>query len=124
MYMIDSPACPGTDSHTKWVPGVFPESPCWLLLAGRSEDTSSFSGRRGSSRENRDDESLTELDLEPRGCSRLRLSYHELFHSRNIWKNICILRPHSQSFRDCEDPQTQAAPSNLTLSSPAEHREG
>ncbi|CAL8319879.1 unnamed protein product [Boreogadus saida] len=73
------------------VPGVFPESPRWLLLAGRSEDTSSFSGRRGSSRESRDDESFTELDLEPSGCSRPRLSYHELFHSRNIWKNICIL---------------------------------
>ncbi|CAL8397630.1 unnamed protein product [Arctogadus glacialis] len=73
------------------VPGVFPESPRWLLLAGRSEDTSSFSGRRGSSRESRDDESFTELDLEPSGCSRPRLSYHELFHSRNIWKNICVL---------------------------------
>ncbi|XP_056448321.1 NACHT, LRR and PYD domains-containing protein 12-like [Gadus chalcogrammus] len=89
----------GAQRGASAVPGVFPESPRWLLLAGRSEDTSSFSGRRGSSRENRDDESLTELDLETSGCSRPRLSYHDLFHSRNIWKNICILHPHSQSYR-------------------------
>ncbi|CAL8397818.1 unnamed protein product [Arctogadus glacialis] len=55
------------------------------------KDTSSFSGRGGCSKENRDDESFTELDLEPSGCSRPRLSYLELFHSRNIWKNICVL---------------------------------
>lgn len=38
------------------IPGVFPESPRWLLLSERSADMNSFSERRNS---NRDDESFT-----------------------------------------------------------------
>lgn len=41
------------------IPGVFPESPRWLLLTERSSDMSSFSERRNSSRDVRDDESFT-----------------------------------------------------------------
>lgn len=33
----------------------------------------------------------TELDSEPSPSSRPHLSFPELFHSRNIWKNICVL---------------------------------
>lgn len=41
------------------IPGVFPESPRWLLLTERSSDMNSFSERRNSSRDVRDDESFT-----------------------------------------------------------------
>lgn len=41
------------------IPGVFPESPRWLLLSERSADMSSFSERRNSSRDVGDDESFT-----------------------------------------------------------------
>uniref|UniRef100_A0A3P9GZG0 Solute carrier family 22 member 17 n=1 Tax=Oryzias latipes TaxID=8090 RepID=A0A3P9GZG0_ORYLA len=73
------------------VPGVFPESPRWLLLSERSADMNSFSERRNSSRDGREDESFTELDSEPAPLARPHLSLPELFHSRNIWKNLCVL---------------------------------
>ncbi|KAM4606401.1 solute carrier family 22 member 17 [Polymixia lowei] len=73
------------------IPGVFPESPRWLLLSERSGDTSSFSERRNSSRDVRDDESFTELDSEPAPSTHPHLSFPELFHSRNIWKNMWVL---------------------------------
>uniref|UniRef100_A0A3B4G7G3 Solute carrier family 22 member 17 n=1 Tax=Pundamilia nyererei TaxID=303518 RepID=A0A3B4G7G3_9CICH len=41
------------------VPGVFPESPRWLLLSERSSDMNAFSERRNSNRDVRDDESFT-----------------------------------------------------------------
>ncbi|KAJ8278776.1 hypothetical protein COCON_G00058420 [Conger conger] len=72
------------------VPGVFPESPRWLLLTERSSDLHSFSERRERERE-RDDESFTELDSEPPSSCRPHLSFPELLHSRNIWKNVCVL---------------------------------
>ncbi|XP_061877040.1 solute carrier family 22 member 17 isoform X1 [Entelurus aequoreus] len=70
------------------IPGVFPESPRWLLLFERHDDMNSFGERRNS---NRDDESFTELDSEAAPSSRPRLSFPELIHSRNIWKNLCVL---------------------------------
>ncbi|XP_034027252.1 solute carrier family 22 member 17 [Thalassophryne amazonica] len=73
------------------IPGVFPESPRWLLLSERSGDMNSFSERRNSNRELRDDESFTELESEPAPSMRPHLSFPELFHSRNIWKNLCVL---------------------------------
>ncbi|XP_077592023.1 solute carrier family 22 member 17 [Stigmatopora nigra] len=73
---------------TYGIPGVFPESPRWLLLTERHGDMNSFSERRNSSR---DDESFTELDSETVVSSRPHLSFPELFHSKNIWKNICVL---------------------------------
>ena len=41
------------------IPGVFPESPRWLLLSERSGDMNSFTERRNSNRDVRDDESFT-----------------------------------------------------------------
>lgn len=38
---------------------MFPESPRWLLLSERSADMNSFSERRNSNRDLRDDESFT-----------------------------------------------------------------
>ncbi|XP_075899211.1 solute carrier family 22 member 17 [Nelusetta ayraudi] len=76
------------------IPGVFPESPRWLLLTERSSDTSAFAERRNSGRDMRDDESFTELESEQASSSSSphpHLSFTELFHSRNIWKNICVL---------------------------------
>ncbi|XP_028972226.1 solute carrier family 22 member 17 [Esox lucius] len=73
---------------TYGIPGVFPESPRWLLLSERSADLNSFSERRDRER---DDESFTELDSEPPPSTRPHLSIPELVHSRNIWKNICVL---------------------------------
>ncbi|XP_028814773.1 solute carrier family 22 member 17 isoform X2 [Denticeps clupeoides] len=70
------------------IPGVFPESPRWLLLSERSSDTNSFSDRRDRER---DDETFTELESESPSSSRPSLTFHELLHSRNIWKNICVL---------------------------------
>ncbi|XP_062377112.1 solute carrier family 22 member 17 [Sardina pilchardus] len=72
------------------IPRVFPESPRWLLLSERSGDMNSFSERRERDRD-RDDESFTELESEPPSSTRPHLSFHELLHSRNIWKNICVL---------------------------------
>ncbi|KAJ8277526.1 hypothetical protein GJAV_G00076160 [Gymnothorax javanicus] len=72
------------------VPGVFPESPRWLLLTERSHDLHSFSERRERDRE-RDDESFSELETESSSPSRPHLSFPELLHSRNIWKNLCVL---------------------------------
>ncbi|XP_064187343.1 solute carrier family 22 member 17 [Anguilla rostrata] len=69
-------------------PGVFPESPRWLLLTERSSDLHSFSERR---ERERDDESFTELESDPPPSSRPHLSFPELLHSRNIWKNMCVL---------------------------------
>ncbi|TNN57581.1 Solute carrier family 22 member 17 [Liparis tanakae] len=73
------------------IPGLFPESPRWLLLSERSADMNSFTERRNSNRDVRDDESFTELDSEPAPSSRPHLSFPELVHSRNIWKNMCVL---------------------------------
>ncbi|KAJ8010551.1 hypothetical protein DPEC_G00076260 [Dallia pectoralis] len=73
---------------TYGIPGVFAESPRWLLLSERSADLNSFSERRDRER---DDESFTELDSEASPTSRPNLSISELLHSRNIWKNICVL---------------------------------
>ncbi|KAG9347857.1 hypothetical protein JZ751_003873 [Albula glossodonta] len=70
------------------VPGVFPESPRWLLLTERSTDLNSFSERR---ERDRDDESFTELESEPPSSGRPHLSFPELLHSRNIWKNLFVL---------------------------------
>ncbi|XP_062335597.1 solute carrier family 22 member 17 [Osmerus eperlanus] len=70
------------------VPGVFPESPRWLLLSEPSADLNSFSDRRNR---DRDDESFTEMGPDSSSATRPRLSLPELFHSRNIWKNICVL---------------------------------
>ncbi|XP_077364853.1 solute carrier family 22 member 17 [Festucalex cinctus] len=73
------------------IPGVFPESPRWLLLSERHGDMNSFNERGNSNRDVRDDESFTEIDSEPTPSSRPHLSFPELFHSRNIWKNLCVL---------------------------------
>ncbi|XP_016424667.1 solute carrier family 22 member 17-like [Sinocyclocheilus rhinocerous] len=68
------------------IPGVFPESPRWLLLSERTGDMNSFSERQ------RDDDSFTELDTESSSSpGRPHLSFPELLHSRNIWKNLCVL---------------------------------
>uniref|UniRef100_A0A8C2GVB4 Solute carrier family 22 member 17 n=1 Tax=Cyprinus carpio TaxID=7962 RepID=A0A8C2GVB4_CYPCA len=68
------------------IPGVFPESPRWLLLSEKTGDMNSFSERQ------RDDDSFSELDTELSSSpGRPRLSFPELLHSRNIWKNLCVL---------------------------------
>uniref|UniRef100_A0A3B3S3I5 Solute carrier family 22 member 17 n=2 Tax=Paramormyrops kingsleyae TaxID=1676925 RepID=A0A3B3S3I5_9TELE len=68
------------------MPGVFPESPRWLLLSERPSDLHSFSDRR-----ERDDDSFTELESEAPPSGRPHLSFPELLRSRNIWKNLCVL---------------------------------
>lgn len=70
------------------IPGVFPESPRWLLLSERTGDMSSFSDR---SERQREDDGFTELESEPPPSGRPHLSFPELLHSRNIWKNMCVL---------------------------------
>ncbi|XP_051970182.1 solute carrier family 22 member 17 [Xyrauchen texanus] len=68
------------------IPGVFPESPRWLLLSERTGDMNSFSERQ------RDDVSFSELDTGSSSSPRRPLlSFPELLHSRNIWKNLCVL---------------------------------
>ncbi|XP_033841502.1 solute carrier family 22 member 17 [Periophthalmus magnuspinnatus] len=89
--LLGAGAAPLTLFLSYGIPGVFPESPRWLLLSERSADMNSFSERRNSTREGRDDESFTELDSEPPLSARPRLSFPELVHSRNIWKNLCVL---------------------------------
>ncbi|KAK5898322.1 hypothetical protein CgunFtcFv8_015750 [Champsocephalus gunnari] len=89
--LLGAGAAPLTLFLSYGIPGVFPESPRWLLLSERSADMNSFTERRNSNRDLRDDESFTELDSEPAPSSRPHLSYPELFHSRNIWKNMCVL---------------------------------
>ncbi|KAM4544071.1 LOW QUALITY PROTEIN: solute carrier family 22 member 17 [Fundulus diaphanus] len=89
--LLGAGAAPLTLFLSYGVPGVFPESPRWLLLSERSADMSAFGERRNSSRELRDDESFTELEAEPTPSSRPRLSFPELFHSKNIWKNMFVL---------------------------------
>uniref|UniRef100_A0AAV2LBJ8 Major facilitator superfamily (MFS) profile domain-containing protein n=1 Tax=Knipowitschia caucasica TaxID=637954 RepID=A0AAV2LBJ8_KNICA len=86
--LLGAGAAPLTLFLSYGIPGVFPESPRWLLLSERSADMNSFSERRNS---NRDDESFTELDSEPPLSSRPHLSFQELVHCRNIWKNLCVL---------------------------------
>lgn len=34
---------------------------------------------------------FAELDSEPAAASKPHLSFRELFHSKNIWKNMCVL---------------------------------
>ncbi|XP_018596543.2 solute carrier family 22 member 17 [Scleropages formosus] len=70
------------------VPGVFTESPRWLLLSDRATDLHSLSERR---ERERDDDGFTELEAEAPSCGRPHLSFPELLHSRNIWKNLCVL---------------------------------
>ncbi|KAL7887051.1 hypothetical protein AOLI_G00047720 [Acnodon oligacanthus] len=70
------------------IPGVFPESPRWLLLSERTSDMNSFSER---SERQREDDGFTELESEPPPSHRPHLSFPELLHSRNIWKNVCVL---------------------------------
>ncbi|KAK7881169.1 hypothetical protein WMY93_029578 [Mugilogobius chulae] len=89
--LLGAGAAPLTLFLSYGIPGVFPESPRWLLLSERSADMNSFSERRNSNREVRDDESFTELDSEPPLSTRPHLSFPELVHSRNIWKNLCVL---------------------------------
>ncbi|TKS87961.1 Solute carrier family 22 member 17 24p3 receptor [Collichthys lucidus] len=89
--LLGAGAAPLTLFLSYGIPGVFPESPRWLLLSERSADMNSFSERRNSNRDVRDDESFTELDSDPAPSSRPHLSFPELFHSRNIWKNMCVL---------------------------------
>ncbi|TWW71386.1 Solute carrier family 22 member 17 24p3 receptor [Takifugu flavidus] len=89
--MLGAGAAPLTLFLTYGIPGVFPESPRWLLLSERSADLNSFSERRSSSRDVRDDERFTELESELAPTSKPHLSFHELFHSKNIWKNMCVL---------------------------------
>lgn len=86
--LLGAGAAPLTLFLSYGIPGVFPESPRWLLLSERTGDMNSFSERRNSTR---DDESFTELDSEPPPSTRPHLSFPELFHSRNIWKNLCVL---------------------------------
>uniref|UniRef100_A0A8C2HWC7 Solute carrier family 22 member 17 n=1 Tax=Cyprinus carpio TaxID=7962 RepID=A0A8C2HWC7_CYPCA len=76
------------------IPGVFPESPRWLLLSEKTGDMNSFSERQ------RDDDSfsgqsknsLLLLMLE-NDCKHS----FSLLHSRNIWKNLCVLGFTSES---------------------------
>uniref|UniRef100_A0A4W5N945 Solute carrier family 22 member 17 n=1 Tax=Hucho hucho TaxID=62062 RepID=A0A4W5N945_9TELE len=86
--LLGAGAAPLSLFLTYGIPGVFPESPRWLLLSERSADLNSFS--EGRDRE-RDDESFTELDSEPSPSTHPHLSFPELVHSRNIWKNMCVL---------------------------------
>lgn len=48
------------------IPGVFPESPRWLLLSEKSADANSFSERRNSNRDIRDDERFTGVSADTR----------------------------------------------------------
>ncbi|XP_038131542.1 solute carrier family 22 member 17 [Cyprinodon tularosa] len=89
--LLGAGAAPLTLFLSYGIPGVFPESPRWLLLTERSADMNAFNERRNSNRDLRDDESFTELDSEPVPSSRPHLSFPELFHSKNIWKNLCVL---------------------------------
>uniref|UniRef100_H3CTM3 Solute carrier family 22 member 17 n=1 Tax=Tetraodon nigroviridis TaxID=99883 RepID=H3CTM3_TETNG len=78
--LLGAGAAPLTLFLSYGIPGVFPESPRWLLLSERSADASSFSVRRNSSRDARDDERFTELEAEPAPAAKPHLSFHELFH--------------------------------------------
>uniref|UniRef100_A0A8C7X0T5 Solute carrier family 22 member 17 n=1 Tax=Oryzias sinensis TaxID=183150 RepID=A0A8C7X0T5_9TELE len=77
------------------VPGVFPESPRWLLLSERSADMNSFSERRNSSRDVREDESFTgalrRSDVHITIPALLMSFVLQGKKNRNIWKNLCVL---------------------------------
>lgn len=64
------------------IPGVFPESPRWLLLSERSADLNSFSERRDRER---DDESFTGV-WEPFCLSASVFSWDLL---SAVWKRLC-----------------------------------
>ncbi|MBN3319200.1 S22AH protein, partial [Atractosteus spatula] len=74
------------------LPGVFPESPRWLLLSS-PEQTDLHSFREQRERE-REEDGFTELDsvslYRPHSTAPW-LSLPELLHCRNIWKNLCVL---------------------------------
>lgn len=71
------------------IPGVFPESPRWLLLTERSSDTSSFGERRNSGRDLRDDESFTGLfSLSPPPSSQ-PITYGDILFTLNGLSVIC-----------------------------------
>ncbi|XP_028649520.1 solute carrier family 22 member 17 [Erpetoichthys calabaricus] len=73
------------------LPGVFPESPRWLLVSGwpqkAKEILQSFS-------DSRDEELFRELDsvtLFESSVASWEVAANKLLHCRNIWRNICIL---------------------------------
>ncbi|CAF98818.1 unnamed protein product, partial [Tetraodon nigroviridis] len=85
--LLGAGAAPLTLFLSYGIPGVFPESPRWLLLSERSADASSFSVRRNSSRDARDDERFTGEPAGPRlespPASEPRLGFWGGFWWRN-----------------------------------------
>uniref|UniRef100_A0AAY4AEN7 Major facilitator superfamily (MFS) profile domain-containing protein n=1 Tax=Denticeps clupeoides TaxID=299321 RepID=A0AAY4AEN7_9TELE len=71
------------------IPGVFPESPRWLLLSERSSDTNSFSDRRDRER---DDETFT--GLQPS-------SSHLVLGINNVCRLLLLMRFISHGISHC-----------------------